>query len=44
MCIPVSEWGDDQPVRVPQVFIAELELSVTDINITVFGFITPAMA
>lgn len=42
--VPVSEWSDDQSVGVPQVFIAELELGVTDVNITVSGFIIPAMA
>lgn len=42
--VPVSEWSDDQSVGVSQVFIAELELGVTDVNITVSGFIIPAMA
>lgn len=44
VCVPVSEWSDDQSVSVPQVFIAELELGVTDVNVTVSGFIIPAMA
>lgn len=42
--VPVSEWGYDQSVSVPQVFIAELELSVTNVDITVFGFFIPTMA
>lgn len=41
---PVSEWSDDQSVSVPQVFVAKLELGITDVNVTVSGFIIPAMA
>lgn len=44
ICVPVSKWRDDKSVSVPQVFIAELELGITDVNITVSGFIIPAMA
>lgn len=42
--LPVSERRDDQSVGVSQVLIAELELGVTDVNITLSGFIIPAMA
>lgn len=42
--VPVSEWSDDQSVSVPQVFIAKLEPGITDINVTVSGFVIPAMA
>lgn len=41
---PVSEWSDDQSVGVSKVFIAELELGITDVHVTVSGFIIPAMA
>lgn len=44
VCVPVSERSDDQSVSVAQVFIAELELGVTDVNVTVSGFVIPAMA
>lgn len=40
---PVSEWSDDQSVSVAQVFVAKLELGVTDVNVTVSGLIIPAM-
>lgn len=41
--LPVSEWSDDQSVSVAQVFVAKLELGVTDVDVTVSGFIIPAM-
>lgn len=44
VCVPVSEWGNNQSVSVPEVFIAELELGVTDVDVTVSVFIIPAMA
>lgn len=43
VCVPVSKRSDDQSVSVPQVFIAELELGVADVNVTLSGFIIPAM-
>ena len=44
VCAPVSEWSDDQSVSVAHVFIAELELGITDVDVTVSGRIIPAMA
>lgn len=43
VCVPVSKRSDDQSVSVPKVFIAELELGVADVDVTVSGFIIPAM-
>lgn len=44
VCVPVGERRDDQSVGVPEVFVAELELGVADVNVTVSGFVIPAMA
>lgn len=42
--VPVSQRSDDQSVSVPQIFIAELKLGVTDVDVTVSCFVIPAVA
>lgn len=42
--VPVSERSDNQSVCVAQVLIAELELGITDVDVTVSAFVIPAMA
>ena len=43
-CVPVSQWGDDQSVGVPQVFVAELELGIADVHAALSGLLVPAVA